>query len=235
MAKNAQGEDVQDVVDPNKSAADVEAGKDKVDDKDKNFAALRTKIESLEKENEELKKGKAPIEDDKRDLNTGKDDEEDESEDDEDDTPDPIKVVFDRDVREATNLWNKKNKVTADEWKQIKAKVSLTGDETVSEIQDKIDEAYASLPEVRKKRDQELIDKGRKQAMSEHTDEELDMGGGGEGYGESRGSEPVLNPKEKKFLNNFGVSKEDQKGIDKSQNTSSWKTGKSATRKAFQP
>jgi hypothetical protein len=199
------------VVEPNKDG----------DDKDKNIAALRTRKEALEKENDQLRKDieearKAPKKEEK---------------------PDPVKddtmkVIFDRDTREATRQWTKGNKVTAEEWKSIQEKVSLNGDETISEITDKIDEAYQSLPHVREKREKDLIEKGKKIAMTNFQDDELDIGGGGD-VDLGGGGEANLTGKEKGFLSSFGVSPDEQKKIDKTKNPNSWQPGPSPTRKFF--
>lgn len=229
MPEPIKKEDVKDVVDPtNPDSKKVEEEKGG-DDKSNNLAALRKKNKELEDENARLKAGEGDKKDSSRSLLT--EDEEDE-EDSKSKKLDPIKVVFQRDVKEATHQWNKKNKVSSEEWQQIQKKVSLTGEETLSEISDKIDEAYNSLPSVRERRDKELIEKGKKIAMTQFQDEELDSFGGGDS-GNSQGETPKGTAKERKFLSSFGVTPEEQKKIDRSANPNEWTPGPSPVRKFF--
>lgn len=183
---------------PGEGPSNPEPGQD---DKDKNFAELRTKKEQLEKENEDLRKEneslKKPADDSKKDIQ------------------DPLKVVFDRDLKEATFQWSEKNKPTADDWAELKKKVTFKGDETLSEIKAKMSEAYETLPSVKQRKEKELIDKGRKQAMREFNDEEMDFGGGGDVDLGGGSNTSQLNSKEKKFLKNFGVTPEEAKKINK--------------------
>ena len=227
-------EDLKDVLGgssaPAKPTGVVEPKDGDGDDKDKNFANLRKKSSDLETENARLKaeleaaKGSPNLDDAKKkdeDNKSGKDD-------------DPLVKVFKRDVKEAALQWNQKTKVTPEEWSQIQAKVSLNGDETITEIKSKIDEAYHSLPGTRQKRDRELIEKGKKIGMGQIQDDELDLGGsGGDGEFGGGGSPTTLNPKEKNFLKNFGVTPEEQKKIDKEANANTWDEGKSPSRKFF--
>ena len=166
----------------------------------------------------------------------GKKEENDEEEIEEDKTSknDTLQVIFARDMKEAVHQWNKKNKVSSEEWAQIKSKVSLNGDETVSEIQDKIDEIYQNIPAVREKREKMLIEKGKKIAMSEFQDEEMDIGGGGDvDFGDK--TEIRVNTKTKKWAKGLGLSEKEIKEVDDSEEVNQWKAGKQATRKFFQP
>lgn len=203
------------------------------DDKIKNFAELRKKNEIIEKENEELRKRLAAVGDTgERSLEAK--DEDDEKESKPKKVDETLKVIFSRDLKEATREWNRGKTVPAEEWNQIKSKVKLTGDETKSEIMDKIDEAYQSLPTVRAKREKALIEKGRKLAMGEFQDEELDMGGGGDiDFGGM--VEPSFTTKEKSFMDSMGLSPEERKKINKTSTTKDWETGPAPTRKFFQP
>lgn len=211
-----------DVIDDPSTSPESEEGKsnpeaDEGNNKDKNFANLRKKAEDLERENAELRDrlGK----EDKRSLVEEKDDE----------SNDTKKYIFERDIKEATRQWNKKNQISTEEWGQIRKKVSLKGDETESEIYDKIDEAYQTLPSVRDKREKELVEKGRKEAMQSFRDDELDLGSGGD-IDTGGGEAPRLTTKEKTWLKAFGVSPEEQKKIDKSGNTAEWKIREEAER-----
>ncbi len=202
---NIEDKDVLDVSSTStESDESVETKSDKeINNKDKNFAELRKKASTLEKENAELRQK----------LESNKTIEKDEEK--KPEKADPLKVVFERDLKDVAREWNKKNKVTADEWAELKKRVTLKGDETRGEIQDKIDEAYHSLPGTRAKREKELIEKGKRQAMREFNDEELDTGSGGD-VDMGSGNEPRFNSKEKNFLKTFGVTAEEAKQIDKS-------------------
>ena len=105
-------------------------------------------------------------------------------------------------------------KVSSEEWAQIKSKVSLSGDETVSEIQDKIDEMYQNIPAVREKREKALIEKGRKIAMSEFQDEEMDIGGSGGDTDFGDKTETRINAKTKKWAKGLGLSEKEIKEVD---------------------
>lgn len=201
---------------------DVESGDDKGKDKDKNFAELRKKNEQLEKDLAEERRLRQE-EANKRKLDVKEEDDDEDEEEDKDKDPkkskseisEATRLMFDRDMKKAVRSWNSKNKVTADEWAAIKKRVSLNGDELDSEIEEKIDAAYHSIPSVREKRDKELILKGKKEAMKEFQDEELDLGGGGDGD-LGGGDAPRFNSKEKKWLDGFGVNQEARNKIDKS-------------------
>jgi len=215
--------------DPNKV---VEPKGGEGDDKETNLAVLRKKLKQTEQERDEAIKIASLKGEKERSL--GAVDEEEPVVEKKKETPDTLKVIFQRDAKEATRQWNKKNPVSSEEWAQIKSKIKLSGEETVSEIVDKIDEVHQSLPSVRAKRDKELIDKGRKQAMSQFQDEELDIGGGGDvDLGE--GSEPRFNSREKKFLDRFGVTSDERKNINKETNTNEPVVFTQPTRKFFQP
>lgn len=195
-------------------------GEEEGDNKNKNFAELRKKVKELENENVALKKTQEG-EVDKRSLSL-KEEEKDEEEDNKGKTKKPElntseyqKLLFDRDMKRAVKSWSTKNKVSADEWTEVKKLVSLKGDETDLEIEEKIESAYHSLPSVRKKREADIIVKARKEAMKQFKDDELDLGGGGD-VDFNSDTEPRFNSKEKKWLDNFGVKPEDRKKIDKS-------------------
>jgi hypothetical protein len=210
---------------PANSIPVVETAETKSDDKESNIAALRIKKEALEKENNELKTRLSQFDKSKDSLpleGTGKVE-----------TPDPLKVIFNRDIKEASLQWNKKNKVTTEEWTAIREKVSLKGDETLTEIQEKIDEVYHALPTVRERREKELIAKGKRLAMNNISDDDMDMSGGGD-VDMDKGNEAPLSTKEKNFLKTFGVTPDEQKKIDTSSNPNAWQEGKSPIRKFFE-
>lgn len=225
-------EEKKDVVVPSSGADEpkkpVDGGEGSGDDKLINLAALRKKLDATSAENASLKKA---LEESKgavdRTLLT-----EEEKKPKKDDT---VKVLFERDVKEATIQWTKKNKVTNEEWAAIKARVSLKGDETLTEIVDKIDETFNSLPSVRERRETEIAKKAKLETMRQFQDNELDFGGGGDtvDYGNNNGT-TILNSKESKFLKAFGVTPEEQKSINKEKNTNQWEDGKSPTRKFFE-
>lgn len=200
-----------DVTDDSSSSSESEEGKvetseEEENDKSKNFAELRKQKEETDKENVELRKR---LQD--KDERTLEEKPEEESKE------DVTKVLFDRDLKEATRVWNKKTEVPSDVWARIRKKVSLTGEETQSEILEKIDEAYQNIPSVREKRDKALVDQGKNEAMKNFQDSEMDIGGGGDvNLGE--GSQTKINPKEKIWLDKMGVKPEDQKKIDKNAN-----------------
>lgn len=240
MTIKTNSEDVKDIVDPTTSDdKKVELDSDKGDDKTNNFAALRKQRDDALAEIARLKAEKGET-----DFSLKADDDSDADDEDEEDSKkeskdskeeSPLKIIFDRDVKEATRQWSKKNKVSQDEWNKIRSKVSLTGKETVSEIYDKIDEAYQALPSVREKRDKELIEKGKKLAMRQAQDDELDSFSGGDSgsLGDDSGQSTKVTPTEKKFLSSFGVTADEQKKIDKEANPNEWSEGPSPTRKFF--
>ncbi len=214
------------VVQPTGDDVVVEDNNGAGDDKDKNFSELRKQISdkdaiiaAKEAELAALRGGSEPS------LDSDEDDEEEENKGKGKPPPvDPLKAVFDRDKREAVRLWHKQNQVTPDVWAKIKSKVVLTGDETVSEIQDKIAEAYKGLPEVQAKREDEIRNEERAKMAREFNDDELDLGGGGSGgdYGGGDGGAPRFNTKERGILDAFGVNAEERKGIDKSKDPNEW-------------
>lgn len=190
-------------------------------DKESNLANLRKlvreerkKREDVEKERDALK-GNPPKKEEPEslDLESNKEKKVSEAE----------KLLFDRDLKKAVNRWSKEHKVTKEEWAEIKKKVTLNGDELDDEIYEKISSAYEGLPNVKEKRESELIEKGKKEAMKQFQDSELDFGGGGDsGNG---GNQPTkrFTSQENKFLNAFGVTEEERKGIDKESNAySGW-------------
>ena len=222
--------DVEEVITPTNEDEEVETESENGDDKSKNFAELRKQLEKERQEKADLQRQLEEKQDKDSTLNIEGEDKKEEIKPKADDT---LKIIFQRDMKEAVHQWQEKNKVSPEEWSQIKAKVSLKGDETLSEIKAKVDEVYQVLPSIREKRDKELIEKGKRIAMSEFSDEELDIGGGGDSDlgGES---EVRFTPKEKKFLDSMGVTPEDRKKIDKDGNSKGWQIGQSPTRKFFQ-
>lgn len=113
-------------------------------------------------------------------------------------------AIFKRDMKEATRLWTRANKPTSEQWAQIKSKVTLNGDETQSEIEDKIQEAFDGLPDVRQKREEQIRQEERKKLMGDFNDNELDVGTGGD-FDPGSGDQPVrLSAKDKAFAKNVG-------------------------------
>lgn len=228
-------EELKDVKDPVNPTPDNQDNKDQDngDDKDKNFANLRKQL--AEKDAELAKKNKE-LEDLKggdRNLDLKKD-EEDGTTKKKDVPEDTIKVIFQRDMKEAVRQFTKKVQVNNEEWQQIKSKVSLRGDETTSEIVDKINEAYETLPSVRKRKEKEAFDKGRKLAMSHSTDDELDFADGGDvDLGDIDASEQI-DPRSRTFARSLGLSNEEISKIDANADVKGWKVGKNPTRKFFQ-
>ena len=184
-------------------------------DKEKNFAKLRTTNEDLVKankilteENEELA-GKRSLGDDDGDGDA------DDDKDGKSKKSTTEEVLFNRDLKEATRIWNKENKVSPEIWEQVKAKINFTGEETQSEIVDKINETYTNIPEVRKKLDADLISKGKNEAMNNFQDGEMDLGGGGDDSGgDSAGNGPRLNGKTKLWAKGLGLNTEELKNVD---------------------
>lgn len=220
--------DVQEIVPPAEEGKGVETKPTDSDDKNKNFAELRKQLETERAEKVALLERLKAQEEGERNLggedpDAGKHKE-----------TDVEKVIFERDKRDAVKEWGKTHPVAADVWAQVKTKVALKGNETRSEILEKIDEAYQSLPTVRTDREKKIADEARRKAMMEFQDDELDMGGGGD-INLGDGAMPRFTPKEKKILDAMGVPAEDRKGIDKDANPNEWKTGKSPVRKFFTP
>ncbi len=164
------------------------------DDKDKNFAKLREKVETLEEENESLREQVGSKSERSLDGEANIDEVE--------------KVVFNRDKKKAIRKFNSDKEISDEEWKSFRDKVKLTGEEDDELIYQKMEDAYNTLPSVREQREKELIEKGKKEAMSQFTDQEVDIGSGGDVSGET--SKKVrLNAKEKRFAKSMGVDEED--------------------------
>lgn len=173
-------------------------------DKDKNFAALRERAEKAEREKAEAEaKLEAVTSNAKPNLTADAN------------LTDAQKAVFDRDLRMAIKGWRGKNSVTADEWSSIQKRVVFSGDELPDEIAEKIDAAHAQLPGVRERREKELVEKGRKSAMREFSDEDMDIGGGGDAGMTGGEPETRFTEKENRWLNTFGVKPDDRKNISK--------------------
>jgi hypothetical protein len=159
---------------PEVDGANVEGETTPENDKDKNFAELRKKSEALEKENKELRErvengdsARTLADDPKPEKKVEK-------------KEDTLGVLFQRDMKEAVIQWNNENKISTEDWATIKSKISLKGDETLSEIKGKINDVYNSIPTVRAEKDKALVEKGRKEAMQQFRDDELDIGSGGD-------------------------------------------------------
>lgn len=204
-------QDVEEVVTPTEEGEVVETKPEEGDDKSKNFAKLREEKDKLKAENERLRK--VAETDESRDL---RDQEE------QDDDKDTEKIVFNRDLREATIQWNDANQVSKEDWAQIRKKVTLTGKETLTEIKRKISEAHESIPSVRQAKEDGLREEGRQEILKRHTDLDLDIGGGSDGSDLGEGVGPSFTPKEKAWLKGLGVKPEDQKKIDKNANSNEW-------------
>ena len=196
------------------SDSDVETDEEKEAIKAKNFEVLRRLKKESDEKNKVLEKELAAVRKagaESRDLNSVP------TEDPSKEENQTLKFLFERDKKAAVRRWSRDNPNISDsEWKDVQKKVVLSGDETMDEIIEKINEAHNTLPGVRASREKELIEKGRKEAMKQIRYSEMDLGGGGDpGYGDGS-SEPRFTPKEKKFLNSMGVNKEEMKNIDKS-------------------
>jgi hypothetical protein len=224
-----EDKDVLEVVTPADETKEVEPKDSEVDDKNKNFAELRKQLEKERQEKADLQR----LLEEKKEKDSTLNIEGDEPGEKPKKADDTLKIVFQRDMKEAVHQWQEKTKVSAEEWAQVKAKVSLKGDETISEIKAKISEAYISLPTVRERREKELIEKGKRMAMSEFSDDELDIGGGGDADF-SGDVETHFTARERKFLDSMGVTPEERKKINKNATTNDWQIGQSPTRKFFQ-
>lgn len=223
-----------DGTDPEKGT--VETPESGQDDKSKNFAEVR---KQLKERDDTIARLEAELEASKGNRTLGKDDEEDpEDKGDKgkkDKQSDAEKVAFQRDMKDAVREWNKGNKVSDAEWAQIQKEVTFKGDEVRSEILEKIQKAYESLPSYKEAREKALREEGRKEAMKQMHDQDLDIGGGGEGGGFGSGGGPTgLTSKEKRWLSAFGVSGDEQKNINRDADTNEWETGKQPVRKPFQ-
>jgi len=204
--------DVKEFVTPTESEEDVETLKDEGDDKSKNFAELRKQLKEAQEERDRYKALTEKPEEsrtlaDKPKIEKPKEE------------GDPL---FSRDLKDATYEWNKTNKVSNEEWQAIKSKVSLTGEETRSQILDKITEAYQSLPSIRQKREQDLINKAKQEAMRQMSDDELDIGGGGD---VSLGGEntPKIDKKTRMWAKAMGMTDEQIAKVDTNENPNEWK------------
>lgn len=198
--------------DKDKSKTDAGGG----NDKDKNFAELRKQLDDANKELETLKGGSATKQDDG----------------DKDEPTAAEKVVFDRDHREAVIQFSGKVKLTEEQKKALTEKVALTGKEVPSEIIAKYQEAYEALPEVKAAREKALIDKGRREAMGQFRDDEMDLGGGGD-TDAGADTQPRISNGDAKFAKAMGMSDKAIKAIDLTAETNEWSPGKEPTRKAW--
>lgn len=174
------------------------------DDKEQNFSQLRKKhSEELSERDERIAELESQVEKpEERVLSEAK----------EEDGKDASKTLFEHDLKKATRKWNRDHKVSASEWKQIQDKVSLVGNEDDDLIYERVTDAYESLPAVKEAKKKELIEQGKKEGIAEFTDSEMDIGGGGEVVeGSEKGVK--LSQKDEKFLDDFGVTKEERKQI----------------------
>lgn len=203
---------------PNEPAKDVEPGAEEVDDKDKNFAKLRETNKNLQEENERLKKEAR-----ERDNTLDPKDEQDPEDPKDNKEPSAAEIIFGNNRKEAARDWNKKNDVSKEEWEAIQERVVLKGDETQGEIYDKIEEAYNNLPAVRERKEKELVEKGRKEAMREYQDDELDIAGGGD---PDLGGNPAprVNKKTRTWAKGLGLSEKELKNVDMDKDPSGWDT-----------
>lgn len=221
---------------PASEEAKVEPPKEGEDDKNKNFTALRDKNKILEEKNADLIKEKEEREKKERDLlggDTSPDDSEKDKKD-KKDTDSTLEKIFKRDVREASAQWSSDNEASTEEWEQMRSTIAFTGEETVSEIKKKMTTVFNAIPEVRKRLDKALVDKGKKQAMQNFQDDEMDIGAGGDVDNSSGETETRLNPQEQKFLKGMRTSKKARQGIKKDGETNEWKEGKEPKREFFQ-
>lgn len=214
-------EDVQEIVTPPSDDTVVEPPKSGGDDKDKNFAELRKQLDKANADKAELQRQLA----EKRSLDGGEEEEPDEKKTVE-------QIVFERDQKDAVREWNKKNNVPSDVWEKVKGKVALTGSETKGEILDKIEEAYQALPEVRQAREAKIAKEAREKAMRDFSDDELDLGGGGD-VDLGGDTAPRFTTKESAILKMANVTADERKKIDKNANPNEWSTGPNPTRKFF--
>ena len=196
---------------------DVENIEGEGDDKTKNFAKLRDIKIRLEKESkakdEEIANLRKALGDNgNQDLKT-----------DNNESNETLKVIFNRDLKEATLRWTKDNKVSQEDWAKIRDKVTLKGDETLTEITEKITEAYQSLPTVKDKLIKDAFEKGKREAMRNFRDDELDIGSGGDFDMGSSGDEPVLDNKTKTWAKAFGLTNEEIKNVDMDGNPNKYK------------
>lgn len=197
--------DVQEESSTSSEASESQEVEETDDDKEQNFSQLRKKhSEEISERDERIAELESQVEKPEERVLS-------EAEGKEGDTS---KTLFEHDLKKATRKWNRDKKVSASEWKQVQDKVSLAGNEDDDLIYEKITDAYESLPAVKEAREKELIEKGKKEGKAEFTDSEMDIGGGGEIVeGSEKGVK--LSPKEEKFLDTFGVTKEERKQINK--------------------
>lgn len=231
-------EDQQDVTENSSDSSNpeddnVEASESEGNDKDKNFAKLRELASAKDLKIAELEAA-LELKEGARSLNTSDDSEVQEEKPKKATGDNTLKLIFDRDMKEATRSWNKTNKVPAEVWNKIKSKIILTGEETTSEIYDKIDEIHSNIPEVRAEKDKELVNKGKKEAMRQFQDSELDYGGGGDVDMDSDAA-PRLDSKTKTWAKALGMSDKDMKEVNQDSNPEQWTEGKEAKRAFFQP
>lgn len=173
-----------DVEDSSSSESDDTDVETEESDKDKNFGKLRKIKEDLEKENKELKEKGS----------------------------DAKTILFDQNKKKAVRKFGSDNKISDEVWEKIKNKITLKGDEDDEEIYQEIQNVYESLPDVKAQKEKELIEKGRTEGLKGFTEEEMDLGTGGE---PPTGEKPPvrLTSKDKKWLDVFGVTEEERKKI----------------------
>jgi len=177
------------------SSTDTELEEDNVE---KSKSSKEESLAILRKKNTELSEELNKLKSEDRNLS---------SEDKESKDSGVSRLLFERDMKKAVRRWNNENNVPEDIWKKIKSKSSLKGDEDDEEIYQKISEAYESLPEIKEQRKQELINEGKKQAQKEFSDEEMNLGEGGEPTDSK--TKPRITAKGKRWLEGFGVSEKE--------------------------
>lgn len=200
--------DVKDSSTHNPDGSQVEGG-NQGGDKDKNFAELRTAKEKAEADLQAYKAkfGELPSEDDDDALSDPADliDDEPDSKKDGDGaangqgdkpSPDANQVAFKRDVREAATQFTQETKVTKAQWAQIKNSVKLTPEMTVSQIKAAIKNVYEALPDVRQAREASIKEEGKKEAMGQLHDTDMDLPGGGNENGNGGGNSQPRIPRE---------------------------------------
>lgn len=208
--------DVPDVVNPPKPDGTVVNPDGGGDDKDKNFAELRRQLKEKEDEIARLKSGKT--DDDSKPFELGNLPEPDKK--------DPANValrqVFERDLKEATLQWTGANKVTPEQWQEIRKNVRLTGTETLTEIKNAISKEYHALPSVREEREKALKEEGKKEAMNQHFDDETSLPGGGHG-GAGGGQGNTRIPKvTRDWGKRLGLTDKELEAVDPEADSNDW-------------
>jgi hypothetical protein len=231
MSEKEKKDGVQDPANPaNGGAGSGQGGAGGGDDKDNNLAALRKKLADAEKERDEAirkltEKGGGAEGDRSLDLPGDTTPPEKKPEAAAATEDDPIKKIFKRDLKEAAIQWNATNKVSVEIWNKIRSKVAFNGDETLSEIKAKLDDAYHSIPEVRVEREKSIREEGKKEAMKDHFDDDLDLPGGGSGEGGGSGAQGAGTrvPRETRaWGRGLGLTDKEISAVDPDRDPSEW-------------